>query len=372
MRIESLGIKLGATIECGCGRMHHVYTKKMILKDNAIIMVPRLIDELGFCGKGVIVDDEVTRSIAGLKLIELLRNEDFFIEEYVMSRPTISEVMKLANTLSKASFAIAVGGGSVIDTCKLASHKNNIPFISVPTALSHDGVTSASASIMSESGVKETHIASPPIAVVFDLSILRTQPRRMIASGCGDMMSKATSIKDWELGRNDIGEYYCPTVAKLSLMTFDETISFIQSGGKDIEGFSQAIFQSGIAMAMMGSTRPNSGSEHIISHYIDMRSSRPAMHGEQVGVATILMSLYHSKYNENWWSEEKYQWYYIKAMLEKIQAPVTIESLGVELDILIEALTSGYKIRPNRYTILHKRPITKDEATSLLKITKMY
>jgi glycerol-1-phosphate dehydrogenase [NAD(P)+] len=93
------------------------------------------------------------------------------------------------------------------------------------------------------------------------------------------------------------------------------------------------------------------------------------MHGEQVGIATILMSLYHSKHNPDWWTEEKYQWYAIRQMLKQMNAPTTLEELGVEVDVLISALNEGYKIRPERYTILHKRPVPRDEAVRLLKST---
>jgi glycerol-1-phosphate dehydrogenase [NAD(P)+] len=44
-------------------------------------------------------------------------------------------------------------------------------------------------------------------------------------------------------------------------------------------------------MSICGSSRPASGSEHLISHALDSVSKRPRLHGLQVGVATYLMSL---------------------------------------------------------------------------------
>jgi glycerol-1-phosphate dehydrogenase [NAD(P)+] len=46
----------------------------------------------------------------------------------------------------------------------------------------------------------------------------------------------------------------------------------------------------GIAMALCGSSRPASGSEHLISHALDSISAHPRLHGLQVGVATYLVS----------------------------------------------------------------------------------
>ena len=47
----------------------------------------------------------------------------------------------------------------------------------------------------------------------------------------------------------------------------------------------------GISMSICGSSRPASGSEHLISHALDSISKRPRLHGLQVGVATYLVSL---------------------------------------------------------------------------------
>ena len=47
----------------------------------------------------------------------------------------------------------------------------------------------------------------------------------------------------------------------------------------------------GIAMEICGSSRPASGSEHLISHALDATSVRPRLHGLQVGVASYLISI---------------------------------------------------------------------------------
>jgi glycerol-1-phosphate dehydrogenase [NAD(P)+] len=55
---------------------------------------------------------------------------------------------------------------------------------------------------------------------------------------------------------------------------------------------------SGIAMQFSGNSRPASGSEHHVSHYIEMTMTHEecsALHGEKVGVGLALVSrLYHS------------------------------------------------------------------------------
>ena len=52
-----------------------------------------------------------------------------------------------------------------------------------------------------------------------------------------------------------------------------------------------SLMLNGIAMEVCGSSRPASGSEHLISHALDSLGGRPRMHGLQVGTATYLVSL---------------------------------------------------------------------------------
>jgi len=54
-----------------------------------------------------------------------------------------------------------------------------------------------------------------------------------------------------------------------------------------------ALIMSGIAMQMMGNSRPASGADHHISHMIEMEPAAfevkfPAMHGEKTGVGTLV------------------------------------------------------------------------------------
>ena len=62
----------------------------------------------------------------------------------------------------------------------------------------------------------------------------------------------------------------------------------------DLEGIrllATGLLLNGIAMEIAGSSRPASGSEHLISHALDAICERPRLHGLQVGVASYLVSL---------------------------------------------------------------------------------
>ena len=59
------------------------------------------------------------------------------------------------------------------------------------------------------------------------------------------------------------------------------------------ENLMYGLLLSGLAMQMMGNSRPASGAEHHISHMIEMEPAglgvrSDALHGEKVGVGTLL------------------------------------------------------------------------------------
>jgi glycerol-1-phosphate dehydrogenase [NAD(P)+] len=105
----------------------------------------------------------------------------------------------------------------------------------------------------------------------------------------------------------------------------------------------KALVSSGVAMSIAGSSRPASGAEHLISHQLDRISPGEALHGHQVGVASVMTAYLHTG--------ERGKWADIRAALESLGAPTTAEELGIDAETLIEAMTTAHEIR-DRYTIL--------------------
>lgn len=59
-----------------------------------------------------------------------------------------------------------------------------------------------------------------------------------------------------------------------------------------------ALMLNGIAMEICGSSRPTSGSEHLISHALDATSAHPRLHGLQVGMASYFVSQFQERNTE--------------------------------------------------------------------------
>lgn len=62
-------------------------------------------------------------------------------------------------------------------------------------------------------------------------------------------------------------------------------------------------------------------------------------------------------------------WKQIKDTLQRVGAPTTAEELNVKPENITDALTRSAEIRPDRYTILDERTLTKETAEKLAKAT---
>ncbi len=333
--------------------------RKVLIGDNAIEKVSNLCKKLQLGKKAIIVSGKKTMKIAGRKVEEQLLKSDFDVEVKLAERSSLDEAEELGDYIEKKKidFVVGVGGGKNIDLAKYASYIAYVPFISIPTAASHDGIASPNASFK---GVSKK--ASAPIAIVADLEVISKAPYRFTAAGCGDLVANYTAVKDWELAHKLRGEYYGDYAAALALMSAKIIINNASEIAKKLKEsvkiVVEALISSGTAMSIAGSSRPCSGAEHMFSHALDRIAPKPALHGEQCGVGTIMMAYLHGL-----------PWQRIRDALKKIGAPTTARELGIEDEYIIKALTIANKIRPKRYTILGDKGITRKAAEELARKT---
>lgn len=206
----------------------------------------------------------------------------------------IEEVDKVAFNLPRNTDAIVgVGGGKALDFSKYCAHLLKKPFISVPTSTSNDGFCSPNTSLLVD-GKRTSVKSSIPFGVVVDLDVIRRSPQICLFSGVGDMISKVTALWDWKSAFRKGYERYNDFAA---LMAYNSLDILLVRQVTDVEtpefqrGLTTSLLISGIAMEIAGTSRPASGSEHLISHSLDENAARPRMHGLQVGVATYLCAM---------------------------------------------------------------------------------
>lgn len=337
--------------------------REVIVGKSVITRLPEVVKRLGINGKALVLSDVQCNEIAGKTVSDLLEKSGLSAEFLLIKSMNVDDLITVEEQIKKRKPQVmfGVGGGTIIDATKLSSASQNVPFISIPTTVSHDGIASPLASIKG-SDKPYSILAQAPLAIVADTEIISQAPWRFVISGCGDVISKFTAVKDWKLARLEKGEYYGGYAASLALMSAklvtENADLIVQKSDEGLRVLLEGLISCGVAMSIAGSSRPCSGSEHLFSHALDLISSNHALHGEQCGVGAILTSFLHGS-----------NWQKIKSALKKIGAPTTAKELGVKETDIVEALQTATQIRPERYTILHKLNLNFDACKTVARAT---
>ena len=337
--------------------------REVIVGNKTLNMIGDICKRLGFSKSAFIVTGPHTWDIAGKMVDNLLEDAGINVDHMIVSSSTLWDVKAVEEKIQevKPQVLLGIGGGTKIDVAKLSSAHRNIPFISVPTTASHDGIAGP---LVSLKGLDKPYseMAQSPIAIIADTNIIAKASHRLTASGCGDVIAKFTAVRDWQLAHRVKKEYYGEYAASLALMSAKlvmKNARLIHPGKENgIRVLLEALISCGVAMSIAGNSRPCSGSEHLFSHALDHISPNSALHGEQCGIGTIMIAhLYGMK------------WERIKETLQKVGAPTTAKELGVKPDQVIEALVQASTIRPDRYTILERQKMNYNSAKKLAKTT---
>lgn len=337
--------------------------REVLIGHGVLASVGVTLKRLGFKGPALVVTGPTVRSIAATSVQDSLTHSGFSAPILVANNATELQVAQVREEIERVrpDIVVGVGGGKDIDVAKLSSMKSGTGFMSVPTAASHDGIASP---VVSMKGADRpySHVAHSPIAIIADTSVIARSPYRLIAAGCGDVVAKYTAVRDWKLAHRIKNEYYGDYAAELALMSARLVIRNANSiramSNSGVHTLVEALISCGVAMSIAGTSRPCSGAEHLFSHALTMIVPKPALHGEQCGVGTIMCSYLHGA-----------NWELIRDVLRRIGAPTTAKELGVEPGSVVEALTKAHSIRPDRYTILGESGLTKAAAEKVASIT---
>ena len=170
--------------------------------------------------------------------------------------------------------------------------------------------------------------------------------RRPRGPGCralGDLVSNLSAVRDWRLAHDRRAEEFddfaslTSEAAALSVIEDDADITEDDYRQKLIRG----LILSGIAMEMAGSSRPASGSEHLISHALDQILARPRAHGLQVAVGAIAAGVLRGEDARR-----------MVAFYRHVGLPVVPADLDISIDDFMDAVRRGPSTRPGRSTCL--------------------
>ena len=243
------------------------------------------------------------------------------------------------------SAVVGVGGGKALDVAKYVGFLSRLPYYALPTSLSNDGFCSPQSSLTIR-GKRRSLPAALPFAVVVDTTVCRDAPKLLTLSGIGDLVAKFTAIRDWKLAFHAVGE---PVDDFAALLSDGSIHSFLSHPVIDLEGIrllATSLMLNGIAMEIAGSSRPASGSEHLISHALDASSLRPRLHGLQVGVASYLVSILQGQNTER-----------IAALFDATRFWEAIANDPFSRSEWLASVKAAPSIKEHYYTVLSSRDV---------------
>lgn len=353
----------GMEYSCACGKSHKVDIQAIRVGSGVIQELPGILRDLG-ASHIFLVTDNYTYEAAGRQVEQLLDQAGLAYHKRVFQTetPLVPNEYALGSVLaamtSQDDMLLAVGSGTLNDVTKYVSARTGVPYVIAATAPSMDGYASTVAPTILD-GFKTTLPAVYPAAIVADVDILKDAPMPMLTAGFGDIIGKFTSLADWRLSHQLNGEYYCPEVAGVIEAAVETCAAnaqaLAQREPQAIQAVTEALILSGLAMGMVGVSRPASGAEHQMAHYWEMDALRRGevhpLHGNAVGVGTVLAaSLYEMAAEylpQGFAAPDKGQ---ILACLQAAGSCADPKELGIRRELCLESLLHAMELR-DRFTV---------------------
>lgn len=279
--------------KCSCGRTHDLVTRAAVIEPGCLCDFEKYMEEFGITGKRcALYGKNGYRATAGR---HPFAQQEIVLDPEGLHANEISTAEVLSQLEEDVEIIIAVGSGTIHDIARFCAHERGIRFVSCVTGASVDGFCSTVAA-MTWYGYKKTLPAVAPEIVIADTDIIKNAPPELVRSGVGDIAAKYTALCDWKISVALTGEYFCQRIHDLIAEATDTVMrsvpGIIANEDEAYANITYALVLSGIAMQMIGNSRPASGCEHHMSHLIEMGPEKlnvrfPAMHGEKTGVASI-------------------------------------------------------------------------------------
>lgn len=274
-----------------------------------------------------------------------------------------AEVRRITGLVTAGADAVvAVGGGRPIDVAKAAAFVSEVPVIVVPTQLSADGIASPISVIREDGGDVVSERAQLPIAVLADLELLAGAPINFARAGVGDLLGNRTAIEDWRIaaaaGEETVDDFAALLSSCAHLLIEGLDLSPLARGELTIDlarRLLDGLVLSGLAMEIAGSSRPCSGSEHLISHALDALEPGTASHGEQVAFGTLIATALQGGDLD-----------LVRKQIAAVGMTGALNGFGIKSDRLAEVIRYGPSTRSGRYTVFDQVRPSGQQLRSLI------
>lgn len=274
---------------------------------------------------------------------------------------TAAEIERLSGEARSAGAGviIGIGGGKAIDTAKGVSLALGLPIAIMPTAASNDAPTSRVIVVYDDSHriAELRRLPSNPDLVLVDTAIIAAAPKRLLAAGIGDAMSKAFEAHACADagGINFFGG--SPPIAALALadaclatLKRDAAAAMDAAGTGQPNAAFENIVEAAVLLSGLGFEAGGLSLAHALTRgFTAHPATATAMHGEMVAYGT-LVQLVHERRPTAECAE-------LARFALGLGLPVTLRALGLakpsdaDLNAIITPTLAAPHIRHLRHAI---------------------
>lgn len=310
------GLKRWLATQNDQGNLRSVDINEILIGPDALLELPAVLQRAGILpGQPILLimdETPMRRDAEDLKpfVQALLNDAGYHVQalwlkgdQYGLVHADFEQVERVQRAITRETALVALGAGTLTDIVKHAAYlhdqehggEGQIVYICCQTANSVTAFA-ANMAVLLKDGVKRTIPSRYPTAIISDLRILASAPKAMTLAGLGDCCARFVAYGDWYLA-SALGLVDFYSEVPLALLANLDTILLEHAEGigqRRHEGeavVTRALLLAGIAQSIVNMSAPISGTEHVISHVLDMIAGHYqhglALHGAQVGVATL-------------------------------------------------------------------------------------